>query len=70
MWFRRDKKVKSYKMILHFVSGETLEIEYEEEEYLMKSVDQLSKNWDRSVQTSKYFGINYSHVTHYKVIEV
>ena len=56
------------KVKFYFTSGQTLDIDYSKEKW-QEIQDHLKTNWKETNTIGSIFGINFSLVTHYVVME-
>jgi hypothetical protein len=59
--------MEKIKIIFHFNSGETIEVEFQKETF-QKLKKSLATEWNKTSSTGETFGINFSTVTYYKVL--
>jgi hypothetical protein len=57
---------KEYQVTFYFSSGETLIVIYSKEK-LSELFTTIRKSWNQACIANYEFGINFSHVTHYKI---
>lgn len=60
--------MKAYTVTFYFISGESMAMEYSEEKW-NNDYKLLEKNWNQARKAGLNCGVNFSHVTHYRVRE-
>lgn len=60
---------EEYLVTYYFVSGEIIDITYNKEK-LIESYMTLRKSWNNTILADQDVGINFAHVTHYKVKKI